>query len=76
MKHILRAFIIALLALAAPLQASVPANTSTWIGANYTPAYAANQIQMWHEFKPEVIDRELAAAVQIFRHQHAARLPA
>jgi len=28
----------------------------------FTPAYAANQIQMWYEFKPEVIDRELAAA--------------
>jgi hypothetical protein len=43
-----------------------PYDTSTWIGSNYTPAYAANQIQMWHEFKPEVIDRELAAAVKYF----------
>ena len=41
-------------------------DTSTWIGSNYTPAYAANQIQMWHKFKPEVIDRELAAAVKHF----------
>lgn len=42
--------------------ARVPYDTSKWVGANYTPAYAANQVQMWHEFKPEVIDRELAAA--------------
>ena len=40
----------------------VPYNTAKWVGANYTPAYAANQVQMWHEFKPEVIERELAAA--------------
>ena len=66
MNHILRVFIIALLARATPMQASVPANTSTWIGANYTPAYAANQIQMWHEFKPEVIESELTAAVKYF----------
>jgi DUF1680 family protein len=43
-----------------------PRDTSTWIGSNYTPAYAANQIQLWHEFKPEVIERELAAAVKYF----------
>ncbi|MCF7730388.1 MAG: glycoside hydrolase family 127 protein [Akkermansiaceae bacterium] len=43
-----------------------PHDTSAWIGANYTPAYAANQIQMWHEFKPEVIERELTAAVKYF----------
>jgi len=30
---------------------------AAWIGSNHTPAYAANQIQMWHEFKPEVSDR-------------------
>ncbi len=40
----------------------LPYDTSKWIGANYTPAYTANQVQMWHEFKPEVIERELAAA--------------
>lgn len=43
-----------------------PYDTSMGIGSNYTPAYAANQIQLWHEFKPEVIDRELAAAVSYF----------
>ncbi len=31
-------------------------------GRQLHPAYAANQVQMWHEFKPEVIERELAAA--------------
>ncbi len=42
--------------------AGPPYDTSKWVGANYTPAYAANQVQMWHEFKPEVIERELQAA--------------
>jgi uncharacterized protein len=40
----------------------LPYDTSKWVGANYTPAYAANQVQMWHEFKPDLIERELAAA--------------
>lgn len=53
-----------MVATCAPAVAST--DTSRWIGSNYTPAYAANQIQMWHEFKPEVIDRELAAAVKYF----------
>ncbi len=43
-------------------EARLPYDTSTWVGANYTPAYAANQVQMWHEFNASVIDRELAAA--------------
>jgi DUF1680 family protein len=42
--------------------ARLPYDTSKWVGANYTPAYAANQVEMWHEFKPEIIERELAAA--------------
>jgi hypothetical protein len=49
--------------LGAPAQDGARAwDTSKWVGANYTPAYAANQVQMWHEFKPEIIERELAAA--------------
>ena len=43
-----------------------PYDTSGWVGANYTPAYCVNQVQMWHEFKPEVIERELAAARRHF----------
>ncbi len=43
-----------------------PADTSTWVGSNYTPAYASNQIQMWHDFRPDVIEKELAAARRIF----------
>ncbi len=41
-------------------------DTSTWVGSNYTPAFCVNQVQLWHEFKPEVIDRELAAAKKYF----------
>ena len=78
MQHILHAVAITSLALAAPMPAGSPAGpgavaaakppfqTATWIGSNYTPAYAANQVQMWHEFKPEVIERELTAAVKYF----------
>ena len=43
-----------------------PTDTSRWVGANYTPASCVNQVQMWHEFRPEVIDRELAAAQKHF----------
>jgi len=51
-----------LIALACPAFAAEPHQTAGWVGANYTPAYAVNAVQMWHEFKPDAIDRELAAA--------------
>ena len=35
-------------------------------GSNYTPAYAVNQVQFWHDFRPEVVNRELAAARTYF----------
>ena len=50
----------------AALSAVGPVDTSRWVGSNYTPAYCVNQVQMWHEFRPEVIDRELAAAARCF----------
>jgi len=36
------------------------------VGSNYTPAYAVNQVQFWHDFRPEVVEKELAAARQYF----------
>ncbi|MBE3108893.1 MAG: hypothetical protein IMZ46_00020, partial [Acidobacteria bacterium] len=36
------------------------------VGANYTPAYAVNQVQFWHDFRPEVVEKELAAAREHF----------
>jgi len=42
--------------------AAKPHQTAGWIGANYTAAYAVNQVQFWHDFRPDVIERELAAA--------------
>ncbi|UCG46016.1 MAG: DUF1080 domain-containing protein [Phycisphaerales bacterium] len=36
------------------------------VGANYTPAYAVNQVQFWHDFRPEVAEIELAAARKYF----------
>jgi endo-1,4-beta-mannosidase len=41
-------------------------DTSTWVGANYTPAYAVNQVQFWHDFRPDVVERDLAAAERYF----------
>ena len=43
-----------------------PIQTAAWVGSNYTPAYCVNQVQMWHDFRPEVVDRELAAARKYF----------
>ncbi len=51
---------------AADAKKAKPYDTSGWVGANYTPAYCVNQVQMWHEFKPDVIERELAAAKKYF----------
>ncbi len=36
------------------------------IGSNYTPAYAVNQVQFWHDFRPGVVEKELAAARRHF----------
>ena len=36
------------------------------VGSNYTPAYAVNQVQMWHDFRPDVVKRELAAAKRYY----------
>ena len=36
--------------------------TDGLVGANYTPAYAVNQVHFWHDFRPEAVDNELAAA--------------
>jgi len=36
--------------------------TDGLVGANYTAAYAVNQVQFWHDFRSDVIDREMAAA--------------
>jgi len=40
--------------------------TDGLVGANYTPAYAVNQVQFWHDFRPEIVDKELAAAQRYF----------
>ncbi|MEK6235343.1 MAG: hypothetical protein N2C14_11600, partial [Planctomycetales bacterium] len=36
------------------------------IGSNYTPAYAVNQVQFWHDFRPDAVEKELAAASKYF----------
>lgn len=45
------------------------------VGCDYVPAYAGNQLQMWHDWDSEAIDRELSLAedlgfnsVRVFLH--------
>ncbi|NQT85326.1 hypothetical protein HQ560_01090 [bacterium] len=40
--------------------------TDGLVGSNYTPAYAVNQVQFWHDFRPDIVDAELAAASKYF----------
>ena len=40
--------------------------TDGLVGANYTPAYAVNQVRFWHDFRADVIDREMAAAKKYY----------
>jgi len=61
-----RTIAITLLVLSPACLAAAPYDTSKWIGANYTPAYCVNQVQMWHEFRGDAIDFELAAAKKYF----------
>ena len=40
--------------------------TDGLVGSNYTPAYAVNQVQFWHDFRADVVEKELAAAKKYF----------
>ncbi len=40
--------------------------TDGLVGSNYTPAYAVNQVQFWHDFRADVVEKELAAAKRFF----------
>jgi len=40
--------------------------TDDLVGSNYTPAYAVNQVQFWHDFRADVVEKELAAAKKYF----------
>jgi hypothetical protein len=46
--------------------AQTPILTENWVGTNYTPAYAVNQIHFWRNFRAEVVEKELAAAHKYF----------
>ena len=59
------------LALAADANSEVYKITSSpptdgLVGSNYTPAYAVNQVQFWHDFRADVVEKELAAAKKYF----------
>ena len=57
---------LASIAITTTFLAAAPHKTAEWVGSNYTPAYAVNQVQMWHDFKPDIIEKELAAAKKYF----------
>jgi hypothetical protein len=40
--------------------------TNGLVGSNYTAAYAVNQVQFWHDFRPDIVDMELSAAKKYF----------
>jgi len=40
--------------------------TDGLVGSNYTPAYAVNQVHFWHDFRADVVEKELAAAQTYF----------
>jgi len=40
--------------------------TRGWVGSNYTPAYCVNAVQLWHDFRPDVIEKELSAAQKYY----------
>ncbi|MDR2762493.1 MAG: DUF1080 domain-containing protein [Planctomycetaceae bacterium] len=41
-------------------------STEKWVGTNYTPAYACNQVQFWHDFRSDSVVKELDAAKKYF----------
>lgn len=65
--------LISLLCLAAPASANpkpyernATPPTDGRVGSNYTPAYASSPIQFWHDFRPDVVRKELEAAKKNF----------
>ncbi|MDR3181478.1 MAG: DUF1080 domain-containing protein [Planctomycetaceae bacterium] len=51
---------------ALPVVFAEPVQTEHWVGTNYTPAYACNQVHFWHDFRADVVEKELAAAKKYF----------
>jgi hypothetical protein len=47
-------------------QTAEPVATEKWVGTNYTPAYACNQVQFWRDFRTDIVEKELAAANKYF----------
>jgi len=45
---------------------SGPYQTANWVGTNYTPAYCVNAVHFWHDFRPDVVEKELTAAEKYF----------
>ncbi len=60
------AALAAVVLLACRTPAGEPIQTHGWVGSNYTPAYAVNAVQLWHDFRAETIEKELAAAQKHF----------
>lgn len=51
---------------AVPPAGNAPADDFRWMrGANYVPSYARNDVQIWMDYDPQVIDRELGYAAKL-----------
>lgn len=52
--------------LTAAMAAEQPHDDFSWIrGANYVPSYARNDVQIWMDYDPKVIDKELGYAEKL-----------
>ena len=52
--------------LAPAVAADGEADDFSWMrGANYVPSYAKNSVQLWMDYDPEVVDRELGYAAKL-----------
>ena len=66
----IHSWILGILCVCLPLakaeDSSAPFITEKWVGTNYTPAYACNQVHFWRDFRSDVVEKELAAAARYF----------
>jgi len=63
---ILLALLVAQSNAAEPYKINPNPPTDGRLGSNYTPAYTSSPIQFWHDFRPDVVEKELAAAKKYF----------
>ena len=74
MRNTIVITLLAILSLCCCPSSAAPHETAGWVGANYTPAYCVNAVQLWHDFRGDVVDKELATNTLIVTqgHEHPA----